>query len=1744
MESSMSSILLKSLKSSITAGNLEELSEAFTKCQSNGVDPFQEKSPSLFHVASMTRDCSLGILEELITQFRRLSKKSSRKGSGLIAFLRDSLTPEEGYTALHCACKYNKLDYVYVFVKELRFYGIEPPKLNSCAVARKVFTPFEVACKYECHKVALFLLQKCGGIYDDFSSGLVIMFGKNSGKKSIKEVCSDHKVNVKTLNSLLCQKRCDIVKFCLEENLCKQKGKQLMQMAVSQGKTDLINYLLKLDNREIYTTPDKGGVNLMHIACDEHQLGSTACLVNAGYAVMAVTKNKKGRRPFSIAIGNGFEDIVDLLKQELRVNPLHLFLFRTSYFLEQSKVELEELTDCDPFEQDACGNTALHYACQDMLTYVIDILIAKPRLDLSVRNSNGDTPGHLLLQEILLTSKKIKSTEAASLLAGENPGRRSLHLRNSQKKGLLSFVMMIKHSTFNPTLLNVEKESIVSTLLTNSNYDVLSSNDLSQVLNVATKCYCNNSLSEEVLRIVTHYCRYDYYVCSETSLKDNSIRFTALIAELTNQTSFNPNITDLKGNTCLHYAAASACTRLVEHFLNLPNTSVDAKNSKGLSPLKNMPRFFKISQLIAACDVYSKLIEKMALVDLEDKDENGNTLLHLACTANSVSLLKSIAGKNSFQTILNKKNKKGETPFHLLCSRAKKFVSIECFEILLRFSEIDVNLCNESGETPLSILTSHIIRRKPIMYEGIKKSILLLAEHCSFNLELYTSPNYLQIWCQVGKADFFQEVLKSSGDFLLSSLNDFRQNFLHIACLNFSSEVVKYLLALPCASDLFLARDYFNRTPFHSFCWRVWVSREEFNEEEALSSFMSIIGYKSIGDIVNDEIDGKTAFDLLCSPCHQFTEFNVKLLKELLNVPNIDPKVQNRYNYEEKLLLQHSGVYKEEKMTNNSCHVERLLFDNIHHKEPEEFKKLYDFCDSEDGNTTLHLACKLMKKEAVSLLLSEANACVGRTNKKGQTCLHALFDNVASFFLLAIDDDLYSIDDVDFENFYQIFEMIKSHSTYTSEVLCIKDDNGENFLYLACKASMLCLVNEIIDTKPELVLQKNKKGNNPLHVACAANNAAEIVSLLLKLQGIDLSNTNNEKETVFHIVAAIRKHEIYCLLRAHSSFCGNVLLKKSAAGDTCLHVACHNFYKEYKMILDIINSAADLDIINIQNNSGQTALHLCPELILNGDLANSFDLAIQDHQCNNPIFVLLEKLWNLCRGHYSHFDTNLLPSYDKLVPSDCLQIWEQVIKVPSFEACINQTNAMQETILHFICGKFHNDLILKEKMIDSILSFQTCDTTIIDKEAQTPFHILARHNRKLFDRICRKHSNISLCITDNDGNTPLHILCNSLRYVSISKGFNIDKLVTDEPENLCALYENADTSITNNNGDTALHMACSITCPYYVRCFLRTSNVNLQNYKGETPFRCLKAYAAAFSRCWQILVAHPSFNPNIQYNKQKTILHYECEAGNPDFSLIEHLLSREDIDLSLTTSDNHTCLDLAKANANCKQTSRLLGILKQHDIAFSESLSFSQFLNPHHGLFQHDESICTLLLQEHCTVRCNPLMRIGRSDCNTALHLACQAVCPTVIIKLLRSCKRSMANFPVNNSEQTPLHVLALGIKEQVNYFLTKEYMRDVYEENISYVKGKVRHLNRHDWCILLQCGINKQDELGNTALHYVCEAQSVTMLRVLTSDVSCKFDIRNNADKLPITVAQESGNRGFYLKFLIKYFESQGICT
>lgn len=1325
---------------------------------------------------------------------------------------------------------------------------------------------------------------------------------------------------------------------------------------------------------------------------------------------------------------------------------------------------------------------------------------------------------------------------------------------------------MTEHHSFNPTLLNAKRESIVFILLTRSNYNVFSCKILEKVLKLAVKFYDGTLLSEDVLRIVTHFCNCDYYIPHKMKStvkynhQDSTTSFMKYISKLTAHDSFNSSIADEKGNTCLHYAAASACPLLVAHFLKC-HSKINNKNKAGLTPIQSVPCFFQILKLIAVCDVYSLLIENGASADFEPVDKEGNTLLHLACTAKSSSLLKLITSHStSFKSVLNNKNKKGYAPLHLLCYNAGKFVSVSCFEILLHFCEIDVNLSSGSSKTPLSILTSHINHRKPIMYEGIKKSILLITNHHSFNSDFYLTHDYLQIWCQVGKADLFKKCLQYENNInLAGSLNYFQQNLLHISCLNLSSEIVRCILDFENASKLFLAHDYFERTPFHSICWRVWVSREELDDKNVLKTFTCMInytinGYKLICKIINDEINGKTALDMICLPCHRLpiweSECLLKayypLLNQLLEVSNLDKDSNLRISL--KLADIQDVKINDHDITRakNSEDILKLLSSNIH-EEPEKLKQISDFCDSYSGNTTLHLACMLLKKEAVSILVSMTNVNIKRTNNQGQTCLHMIFDRCASRYAhydVLNFFEAFEITSSDLNNLNEVFEILISHS---SELLCLKNSNGENCLHLACKASMIALVKRIIHDKPKLVIQINSNGSSPLHVACA-NASVDIVSFILDQQGVTVCNSNKEKQTVFHIVAKRNKYEIFLLLKQHSTFHLNVLCEKNVAGDTCLHIICSDFYSNYDMILDIINEAPH--VINIQNENGETALHLCPELLLFQHQINNFDLTKTNSYDQNPIFVLLKKLKSLNLGHYLHFRKDLLPNCNDLTPRECSKIWKQVIQVPSFKKCINQINRDQETILHFICANFNNDLALKEIMIDSVFLISTSSTAAVDGNFQTPFHILARLDLRFFDKLCKRYPNIDLSTQDSDGNTPLHLLCS--QHFFYTGDFNIDKLVTYDPENADftdTSYEKANVSIVNKEGNTALHMACAINCPYYIKCFSHgLKNINLRNKEGKAPIHCLHhGRNSAFSSCWQVLSAHPSFDPNITDKKQMTILHHQCISFNPDFSLIQYLLSHKAINLDLVTSNNHTCLDLAKANAviSSKSISHLINILATNSwkIPFTEKLSFSRFMNPYHGIYDegHTADVCKLLLEAHHTIKCEPCFRVDDKELNTALHLACQAVCPMVISKLLKYCKKATSNFPVNVLNQTPLHALAIGIKEQVN-FLKKGYLRDYANRDVSFVHKKVKILRKHDWRTLLKFGINKQDDKGNTALHYACEAQSVVMLKILTSDTSCIFNIRNNEEKLPITVAQETANRSFYLKFLIKYFESQGI--
>uniref|UniRef100_A0A1X7SMB1 Uncharacterized protein n=1 Tax=Amphimedon queenslandica TaxID=400682 RepID=A0A1X7SMB1_AMPQE len=278
--------------------------------------------------------------------------------------------------------------------------------------------------------------------------------------------------------------------------------------------------------------------------------------------------------------------------------------------------------------------------------------------------------------------------------------------------------------------------------------------------------------------------------------------------------------------------------------------------------------------------------------------------------------------------------------------------------------------------------------------------------------------------------------------------------------------------------------------------------------------------------------------------------------------------------------------------------------------------------------------------------------------------------------------------------FFEIFDLLKSNNVFH-----IEDVNGNTCLHLACNNKALStLIREIVYANPRLVTIKNNEGNTPLHIACESGQL-EAIDILLQQKHINLRSVNAKQQTVFHI--SICNKKIIDLLKTHSSYQDNILCMRDADNCTCLHLA----YKIHSNVFSaslvppstILDMSLIADIVNIKNSKGQTMLHICPELILNTKITK-LDVAAVDNDGDTPLlnFMIMLCLANNSDSNF-FFKESLLPDYDQCSPNCHSEMWEQVIKIPTFEMSINHKSNHQFTLLHLACTHFNEDLILKEK---------------------------------------------------------------------------------------------------------------------------------------------------------------------------------------------------------------------------------------------------------------------------------------------------------------------------------------------------------------------------------------------------------------------------------------------------------------
>lgn len=173
------------------------------------------------------------------------------------------------------------------------------------------------------------------------------------------------------------------------------------------------------------------------------------------------------------------------------------------------------------------------------------------------------------------------------------------------------------------------------------------------------------------------------------------------------------------GNTPLHYACMKNMTRAIDFFLNL-GVNINALNLDKATPIliatmnKNINTVKKLldagadpnivsifgynsigcSIIINHEEIFGIVIDKIDLSQINNQDNNLDTLLHLACYRNNanINIVRKLLNKG---INLNIQNNDGNTPLHIAC-----FIGHHDIASVLIMKNADCKILNNFGVTP------------------------------------------------------------------------------------------------------------------------------------------------------------------------------------------------------------------------------------------------------------------------------------------------------------------------------------------------------------------------------------------------------------------------------------------------------------------------------------------------------------------------------------------------------------------------------------------------------------------------------------------------------------------------------------------------------------------------------------------------------------------------------------------------------------------------------------------------------------------------------------------------------------------------------------------------------------------------------------------------------------------------------------------------------------------------------------
>ena len=1472
-----------------------------------------------------------------------------------------------------------------------------------------------------------------------------------------------------------------LVSNCSNVDAVTQAGETAMHIACSNGYTEIVQFLTeeKTCNQNIQ---NKEGELPLHIACSQHSLNMVRLVSDCNVHCRAAS----GRTPLHIACEDELIDIVRYLVLERQCIPnvcpedyrdllIHVTCKEGDLELVKA-VATNDNVNCT----DDSGNSPLHIACahtspempdchtgtwdgsetpKASILEVVNYLVNEKNCDVNIYNNEDETALHIACARPEFDVKPVSNSNPN---AGDTNGNTPLHI--ACKSGNIHAVRhLIEEKQCDASISNENEELPVHYACKHS---------LEMVLLVGN---CNvdspNHLKQTSLHIA----------CSYGLLE--------LVTYLIEERHCNPNVENGAGLSALHYACGfqGMCNQFesfypfVSEYQATPaegslqgyqyTKELKSKNIKvakylvsrhECDPLKNVP------PLGLACEEGNlELLKALTTtLNVNNVDKSGNTSLHLACMNDRVELVTYLVKEQHCRQTV--KNQNGELPLHIACKQG----SLAMVKLVSTKSNIKVNVTTVTRDTPLHIAcrhnTSEVVNY--LIKENYDPNVLNKEKELPLHI---ASARSLELVKLVSECQLDYDAKTAKGD-----------TALHIASRNGHHDIVKYLVHVK-GSDPTIP-DTNQSIPTYMAC-----------EKHNFEMVKALVTHTSVN--CKDQ-KGNTPLHIACISVRDVWKYNVMYTKRKVKIIRAYEKILNFLT--EEMGCSQSILNTEGKL---ALHIACAKPISNNNDQQLGIVKLVSDCDDpnvqdEVGNTPLHIACQYSAHDVVEYLVRVKGCDVTLKNKNDELPLH-----IAS-----------------------------SKSLQMMELVCTTECNhktmdGNTPLHIACEHGNSEIAMYLVKEMQCDQTIQNNKGEIPLHIVCRKMNL-EVVKTVSNCTNPDLQDVNGD--TPFHIACKGGRAEIIkCLLK----LCINASIQNHS-GDTALHIACRNlmtltrFNRKLKIVapnIDILQSLLDKDqsSANVPNEEGELPLHIVCQLgehtlqtvemvskhTTNPDLKTKSGNTPLHIACKHSTHDIVKHLVNKRKCDASLTNSNgelplhIACSRGSLAMAKVVFSSSVNPHLPIKEAGLHSLLKSGDTPLHIACRSEEAELV-------QFLIRKRCSPSIANSCGELPQHIACEKgslkilklvscyqgdtNRQTADGSTASHIACRECydlgimeflirnrccdpsIQDNNGDTPLHILCRRNTYGGMTYYGEFEK----------SLFETGQ-SVQNKDGELPLHIACRQMRSLDTVKMVSKCDVNVQTSEGKnTPLHeaCLAWRGYHSGDVIRYLVEEKQCDVNIPNSKGELPLHILC-AKETSVNIVK-LVS--DCDVNAQTYD-------------CKDTSLHLACANVHR-------------------YPERESVVTHLIEEkHCD------LNITNSKGELSLHIACRSR-SLELVKFVSDCD---VNSQMHDGN-TPLHIACSdgsqypGTSESIVRFLVKEKHCSLIVQN------EKKELPLHIACrqksldvvklVLEGIGINMRSLSGDTPLHEACKNHTygTEIVTYLVEVNKCNAVIKNNDNDLPLHLA------------------------